>query len=74
MTLIDAKDLVTELTFLYAQSAWRSRGKKVRTAGLAVCYNYFSKKEKKKDFDRLNSLMTTFGYFAAYLTYLIFFF
>ena len=31
----------------HAQSAWGSRGKRVRTAELAACCNYFSKKKKK---------------------------
>ena len=42
-----AKGLVAELTLLHIQSAWGSREERVRTAGLAACYNYFSKKKKK---------------------------
>ena len=38
------KGLVTELIPPHAQSAWESRGEKVRVTGLAVCCNYFSKK------------------------------
>ena len=39
------KVLIAELTPPHAQSAWRSRGEKVRAAGLAAYYNYLSKKE-----------------------------
>ena len=39
----DAKGLVAELTSPHAQNAWRSRGERVRTARLAVCYNYLLK-------------------------------
>ena len=45
--LPSAKDLVTELTPLHAQSAWGSRNESVQTTGLAACCNYFSKKKKK---------------------------
>ena len=31
----------------HAQSVWGSRGKRVRTAGLAACCNYLFKKKKK---------------------------
>ena len=48
MRSLIAKDLVAELTPPYAQSAWGSRGERVRVAGLAVCCNYFSKKKKEK--------------------------
>ena len=41
-----AKGLVAELTAPHAQSAWGSRGERVRTAGLATCYNYLSQKKK----------------------------
>ena len=40
-----AKGLVIELTPPHTQSAWRSRRKRVRAAGLAACCNYFSKKK-----------------------------
>ena len=39
---------VTELVPPHAQSAWGSRGERVRAAGFAACCNYFSKKKKKK--------------------------
>ena len=42
-----AKYLVVELAPPYAQSAWRSGGKMVRTAGLAACCNYLLKRKKK---------------------------
>ena len=38
---------VNELAPPHAQSAWGSRGEKVRVAGLAAYYNYFSKRKKK---------------------------
>ena len=41
---IYVKCLVIELAPPHVQSAWGSRGKRVRPAGLAACYNYFSKK------------------------------
>ena len=41
-----AKSLAVELAPPHAQSAWGSRGKSVRAAGLAACCNYFSKKKK----------------------------
>ena len=46
--LIGAKCLVAELTLFHAQSAWGSRGVRVRTAELTACCNYFSKKRKRK--------------------------
>ena len=39
------KGLVAELAPPHAQSAWGSRGERIRAAGLAVYYNYFSKKK-----------------------------
>ena len=45
------KGLVAELAPPHAQNAWGSRGERVRTAELAACCNYFSKKEKKKRFN-----------------------
>ena len=42
------KGLVAKLTAPHAQSAWGSRGERIRTAGLAAYYNYHSKKKKKK--------------------------
>ena len=44
----EAKGIVTELAPPHAQSAWGSRGEKVRAAGLAAYCNYLSKKKKKK--------------------------
>ena len=41
-----AKGLVAELTLPHIQSAWGFRGERVRAAGLAACYNYFSKEKK----------------------------
>ena len=38
-----AKGLVAELALPYVQSAWGSRGERVRVAGLAAYCNYFSK-------------------------------
>ena len=35
-----AKGIVAELASLHSQSAWGSRGERVRTAGLAACCNY----------------------------------
>ena len=43
---MEAKGLVTELTFPYAQNARGSRGKRVQAVRLAAYYNYFSKKKK----------------------------
>ena len=40
-----AKGLVAKLAPPHAQSAWGFRGEMIRVAGLAVCYNYFSKKK-----------------------------
>ena len=37
-----------ELAPLHVQSAWRSRGERVRAARLAACCNYFSKKKIKE--------------------------
>ena len=45
---IVAKGLIIELALSYAQNAWGSKGKRVQAAELAACYNYFSKKKKKK--------------------------
>ena len=42
-----AKGLVAELTLSYIQSAWGSRGERVRVARLSAYYNYFSKKKNK---------------------------
>ena len=39
---LTAKGLVVELTYSHVQSAWRFKGERVRVAGLAACYNYFS--------------------------------
>ena len=47
LSLLNAKRLVTELTHLHVQSAWRSRRESVRVTGLAACRIYFSKKKKK---------------------------
>ena len=44
-----AKGLVAELTPPHAQSACGFRGERVRTVGLAICCNYFSKKKKSMD-------------------------
>ena len=33
--------VVAELTYLHVQSAWGSKGERVRTAGLTACCNYF---------------------------------
>jgi len=41
------KGLVAELTYSHAQSAWGSRGERVRAAGLAACCNYFKKRKKR---------------------------
>ena len=40
-----AKGLVTELAPPNVQSTWGLRRKRVQAAGLAACYNYFSKKK-----------------------------
>ena len=45
----EAKGIVTELAPPHAQSAWGSRGERVRAAGLAAYCNYLSKKKKKKE-------------------------
>ena len=45
--MLSAKSLVAELAPPHAQSAWGSRGERVRATGLAACCNYFSKKKKK---------------------------
>ena len=42
------KSFVVELALPHAQSAWGSREKRVRAAGLAACCNYFSKKKNIK--------------------------
>ena len=47
-----AKGLVAELTHPHVQSAWGSRGERVRVAGLAACCNYFSKKKKNLKHER----------------------
>ena len=39
-----AKGFVAKLTPPHVQSAWGSRGKMVRAAGLTACCNYLSKK------------------------------
>ena len=39
--------LVVELAPLHAQSAWGSRGDRIRVAGLAEYCNHHSKKKKK---------------------------
>ena len=44
ITISKAKMLVVELAFSHIQSAWRSMEERIRTVGLAACYNYFSKK------------------------------
>ena len=44
--IILVKCLEAELAPFYAQSAWGFKGERVRVAGLAICYNYFSKKKK----------------------------
>ena len=41
----NAKGLVTKLAPPHAQSAWGSRGERVRVARLAICCNYLSKKK-----------------------------
>ena len=41
------KGFIAELAPLHAQSAWGSREKRVRAAGLAACCNYLFKKKKK---------------------------
>ena len=38
------KGLVAELAPPHVQSAWGPRGERIRVAGLAACFNYFSKK------------------------------
>ena len=43
---IGAKNLVAELAPPHVQSAWGSRGERVRAVELAACYNYFPKKKK----------------------------
>ena len=43
----NAKGLVTKLAPPHAQSAWGSRGERVRAARLATRCNYFSKKNIK---------------------------
>lgn len=40
-----AKGFVAELATPHVQSAWKSRGERVRTVGLIVCCNDFSKKK-----------------------------
>ena len=47
-TLQRKKGLIAKLAPPHVQSAWGSRGERVRAAGLAACCNYFSKKKKKK--------------------------
>ena len=42
-----AKGLEAELAPPHAQSAWGSRGERIRAAGLVTCCNYFSKKKKR---------------------------
>ena len=44
--LIVVKGLVAELTLPHIQSTWGFRGERVRAAGLAASWNYFSKKEE----------------------------
>ena len=44
--LIVVKGLVAELTLLHIQSVWEFRGERVRPAGLAASWNYFSKKKE----------------------------
>ena len=51
---MEAKGLIAELTFPYAQSAWGSRGKRVQAVRLAAYYNYFSKKKDEKIFCSYN--------------------
>ena len=43
-SFIFVKGLVTELAPPHVQSTWGSRRENVRTARLAACCNYFSKK------------------------------
>ena len=40
----NVKGLVTKLAPPHAQNVWGSRGERVRTARLATCCNYLSKK------------------------------
>ena len=42
-----AKGLVVELAHPHAQSAWGSRGERIRAAELAACCNYLSKKKEE---------------------------
>ena len=51
----NAKGLVAKLALPHVQSAWGSRGERIRAVGLAACYNYFSKK-KKKIMGKINGL------------------
>ena len=43
------KGFIAELAPLQAQSAWGSREKRVRAAGLAACCNYLKKKKNKSN-------------------------
>ena len=52
----NAKGLVAKLALPHVQSAWGSRGERIRAVGLAACYNYFSKKKKKKIMEKINGL------------------
>ena len=57
--LIPAKGLVTKLASSHTQSAWESRGKRVRVMRLTACCNYlYFKKKKKKLLNPTNKELT----------------
>ena len=62
---------VTELAHPHKQSSWRSKGKRVRTAELVACCNYFSKK-KKKCVDPEGYNFYSIDWYNSTLAYIIF--